>query len=116
MKMHVDYEWSKRQLERPDNEDEVLAYAEMRMKLQQKYTVKLASDRTRVMRREDVLHWLKHLHDFYSGQEKDWYAKSEGDAFNIDYEREWLRYADETAALQVAIDALSDEMRLGEKP
>lgn len=75
------------------------------------HTVTLASGETHNISHDEVLRQLRELHEWYSGQEKDWYVKTyngEG-AFNPAYEREWLKYRGEAAALQVAINILSAE-------
>lgn len=74
--------------------------------------VTLASGQAHRTTRAHAVKTLRSLHEFYSGQEKDWWEKTyqpkePSGAFNDGYEREWIRYREEAAALQVAIDALT---------
>lgn len=78
-----------------------------------RYEIKLASGETITVSHDTVLEELRKLHEWYSGEEKDWYVKTyqspELSCFNPGYEREWIRYRQEAAALEVAIKLLSGE-------
>lgn len=73
--------------------------------------IKLASGETCRTTRAEAIHHLKELHEWYSGQEKEWFEKTYRSeySFNTGYEREWRRYCNEAAALQLAINILSGD-------
>lgn len=78
-----------------------------------RYEIKLASGETITVSHETVVEQLRKLHEWYSGEEKEWYVKTyqspELGCFNPGYESEWIRYRQEAAALEVAINLLSGE-------
>lgn len=77
------------------------------MTTEKRIPVKMVSGDTYHITPSETLGILRELHEWYGGQEKEWHGKTyEGqETFSEGNEREWMRYARESAALQLAIDA-----------
>lgn len=80
----------------------------------ERLTFVLGSGQSATMDKASTVRWLKHLFEFYNGQEKDWHDKTyNGErtpgGFCQANENEWLRYRQEAAALAFAIQVISGE-------
>lgn len=80
----------------------------------ERLTFVLGSGQSATMDKAGTVSWLKHLFEFYNGEEKDWHDKAyNGErtpgGFDPAYENEWLRYRQEAAALAFAIRVISGE-------
>jgi len=80
----------------------------------ERLTFILGSGESATQTKADAIHWLKHLFEYYNGQEKDWHDKTyNGErttgGFSQANENEWMRYRQEASALAFAIQIISGE-------
>jgi hypothetical protein len=83
-------------------------------RMPERLTFVLGSGESATVDKATTVRWLKHLFEFYNGEEKDWHDKTyNGErtpgGFNQGYENEWMRYRQEAASLAFAIQVISGE-------